>query len=231
MGDYLDLASYKEQRAIKTANLHESTMSNLDELALRNVENFCEDISFMKGRTIGVLQGNHYWRFGNGETSDSIIADYLGAKWLGWFSVIKLIMSQETKRNADFSFSRAVCHGRAGGKLLGTSINQVADMGNVIEGCDVYIMGHDHQRGAFPESKLVPCFNNNTGMLEIKEKLRYYCRSGSFLKAYESGCSGYIVKRLKKPASLGSIEIHLESKRTDRKGEGDRLHKVISVTA
>jgi hypothetical protein len=99
---------------------------------------------------------------------------------------------------------------------MGTSINQVDDLTRIFPIADLYIEGHDHQRGAWPKSVLLP--TNRGG--DIKQKRQFLCRSGSFKKGYCEGVSGYEVGRLLRPSDLGAvvfkISVHRDQRETDR---------------
>lgn len=224
MGDFNDFASSKEQRILSNPELHTETRKALDETIIRNNRRFANEIGFMRGRLIGLLDGNHNWLFRDGKTGSEDLAERMGTKCLGWLShitlKIRIYNSLGTKRykgeGTDMVIVIIACHGKAGGKLMGTSINQVDDLKKIFPIADFYIMGHDHQRFAVPSSVLISGANGSS----IKQKRQFSVRSGSFKKGYCEGVSGYEVGRLLRPSDLGAvvlpISIHRDKMTTDR---------------
>lgn len=205
-GDYNDFASRSEVQKIASSKLHETTYAKFDEIAMKHVQELCREISFMKGNLLGLLGGNHEWRFQNGKTATEEMCERLCCKFLGWVAYIRMgITINDLKRN---TLDIVVCHGRAGGKLVGTSFNQVDDMRQVFPNADIYIQGHDHKKGALPTTTI----NFETVGMEIKPKQRrqWICRSGSFLRGYIDGMESYIVKNVSRALDLGTIRIECE---------------------
>jgi len=223
MGDFNDFASSKEQKALSHADIHDQTRDKFDEIVKRDNRKFAEEISFMRGRILGLLDGNHNWTFRDGTTATQDLCDRLEAPYLGWLAHLTLNLdlynSTGTRRYKGPGGIRIFivpCHGKAGGILMGTSINQVDNLTKIFPIADIYIMGHDHQRSAVPKSILVP---GRCGG-DIKQKRQFLARSGSFKKGYCEGVSGYEVGRLLRPSDLGAIvfgiSIHRDSRETDR---------------
>jgi hypothetical protein len=63
MGDALDFSSTSELRKLQSANLHETTYDRFDRMAMSDIKKFCKKIAHMKGRMVGVIGGNHQWKF------------------------------------------------------------------------------------------------------------------------------------------------------------------------
>jgi hypothetical protein len=224
MGDFNDFASAKEQKALGNADIHDQTRIKFDEIVERDNRRFAKEISFMRGHMLGMLDGNHSWVFKNGKTATEDLCERMNAQYLGWLSHITIDLhlhnstgtSRTKGRPARFRLFIVPCHGKAGGKLMGTSINQVDDLTRIFPIADLLIMGHDHQRYAVPKSILIPGIND----AEIKQKRQFLARSGSFKKGYCEGVSGYEVGRLYRPSDLGAIvfeiSVHRDTRETDR---------------
>ena len=230
MGDEHDLASFSERRALRNANLHESTLHDLDQRALDKCREFVDQHAWMKGRIAFVLQGNHYWRFSSdspddqvrsGQTSTQWVAAQLGAQWAGWLTYCRLFIDAAGS-SSGASIDIVASHGKAGGKLVGTPYNQVAELRGIFPAADIYLMGHDHKRGAVPDSSLYMSYSNATGQGVLKQRRQWMCRTGSYLRGYVPGEDGYIVGRLLRPAELGNIRFEIALLR-QRKGGEDAL--------
>ena len=232
MGDFNDFASSKEQKIIRNSDLHDQTKDKLDEIVKFDNRKFAEEVSFMRGHFIGLLDGNHNWVFRDGTTATQDLCERLQAPYLGWLSHIAISIKLKHGTNkpishstSDISLYIVACHGKAGGKLMGTSINQVDDLCKIFPVADLMIMGHDHQRYAVPKIVLVP---SGGGADDIKQKRQFLARSGSFKKGYCEGVSGYEVGRLLRPSDMGAIVFEISFHR-DRKTGQDR--KITDIKA
>ncbi len=221
MGDFNDFASAKEQKIIKNSALHDQTIDKFDDKVKRDNRRIASEISFMRGKMIGLLDGNHNWIFKDGKTATEDLSERLNTTYLGWLGHITIRLNIHSASTDKFKGNAinlyiVPCHGKAGGKLAGTSISQVDDLTKIFPVADIYIMGHDHQRGAWPKSILIP---GSCGA-SLKQKRQFLSRSGSFKKGYCEGVSGYEVGRLLRPSDMGavvfSISVHRDRKVTDR---------------
>jgi len=215
MGDFQDFMAYGERKRIKSTKLHESTVTRFDRMALSDVTETLDDLWFTKGQWIGLIQGNHTWEFDTGPASGMSSTEYMAkrlkTKWLGDLAYIRLTFKFKN-RNTRCSIDIVAAHGKAGGKLAGTTINQVDDLREIFPVADIYIMGHDHKRGAWPNSTIV--MNSGKNGLVMHQKRQWLCRSGSFLRGFVEDQPSYLVRMLKKPAELGAIELHVRFKRS-----------------
>lgn len=219
MGDEHDYASWTERKKMQTAGLHDSTLRNLDQHSLAACKKTVADYEFARGRILGSLQGNHYWQFVEddeeggeyfaGQTSTEWICEHLGCKWLGAVAFVRLTVQTQPESSKRLSIDIVAAHGvKAGGKLLGTSINQVEDLKAVFPEADIYLMAHNHQRGALPSAVMVA--RSAGAGLCIREKRQWFGRTGSFLKGYVAEKSSYIVQRIARAAELGTIVFKIE---------------------
>ena len=229
MGDYNDFASASEQRSLKTGKLHRETIIKLDGIAERDNRRFANEISFMRGHLIGLIEGNHTWEFLDGRTATEDLAQRMSCQYLGWLNHHTLRISfKNSTRHVNIYI--VTCHGRAGGKKSGTSINQVEDMREIFPIADIYCFGHDHQRGAWPQSVIVPSTSHKTGAAKLKQKRQFLCRSGSFKKGYTPGVSSYEVGRLLKPADLGALLLKISTHR-DVGDRRDHDYLIVDIEA
>lgn len=217
MGDYQDCASTSERTVIRDERLHESTKEILDNHAKGVVKTLANELGFMRGRLIGLIGGNHYFHYQNGDTSDHALCAALGTKFLGVCSLIRLTFRS---RNKSVSFDIMAHHGRGGGNLAGSTFNTVEKMQNVME-ADAYFMGHDHSKGCVPARPRLRLTQGN-GVLSVKERTPVLGRTGSFLKSYEPGTVNYNVDHARSLCSLGWIELDLQIQR-DRKQDNDEM--------
>jgi len=214
MGDYGDFASTTERAAIRHGNIHETTIEKLDDIATSDMQKRAKQFEFMRGRLVGLHNGNHDWSYPDGTCASEKLASVLGCKHLGYSAYTRIVVSGIVKGGGARSFVDIFSsHGKGSGRLVGSPFNTVEQMTRVFHDADVYVMGHDHSKGGIPDTRLYVDFNARTGQLDIKEKVRYYVRSGSALRGYEAGKKSYISKALYKPCSLGFPIVTAEWKR------------------
>lgn len=212
MGDYLDFLAWSDRKKIKNSGLHDESMNRLHAVSMADITAFRRRIEFMKGRFIGMIGGNHDWEFPDGKCGTEKLCESLGCEYLGWLSYIKVRLIKRTSkaRSSGITFDIVACHGKAGGKLPGTSINQVEDLHRLFPAANIYIMGHDHQRGGWPMASMFASIDNyDKHGFTIKEKEQWLCRSGSYMKGYTMGQGGYVASKLKRPSNLGKITIRI----------------------
>lgn len=210
MGDYDDLASTSERRLLNSPDIHESTAKTLEQLYMNNVKAFAKDISFMKGKLVGLIGGNHFGQFADGTSTDNRLANLMECKYLGCNSYIRLIFKPKTRPTVTMKLDIFAHHGRGGGRTVGASMNPVQQMANIAE-ADIYLMGDNHQKGVDFISRLRM---NSTGKtMRLVQRKMLLARTGSFLKAYEDNQSSYITDMNLPPSDLGVVKIELTPRR------------------
>jgi len=210
MGDYDDLASYSERQALLTANFHDSTLMSIEDLSRKRTESLIDEVYFMKGRIIGLLEGNHFGELSNGMSTTQLMCQKLECRYLGVSSFVRLVFVHGTKR---CSIDLWLHHGKGASRLVGGSLNTVQQMGESAE-ADIYLMGHDHKKGIATKTRLV--LNDSKGGLKLSHKKVLYGRTGSFLKGYEPDVPSYVVRAGMSPTDLGVIKIELTPKRVQK---------------
>jgi len=215
MGDYFDFASTSERNILNNPGIHESNIVEFDRAHMQKVNTFIGQVEFMKGRTIGMLEGNHTWKFLDGQTETDKLAVALDSTRLGVAGFMRLTCEyHDCRTNVDI----LAHHGLGGGVLLGSSFNKVEKMQGVMD-ADIYLMGHDHGRGIIPGRPIMWIKSINGGEShDVRERQRWFGRTGSFLKAWEQGKPSYIVDICKPASDLGHIEFLLYPKRTKDDG-------------
>lgn len=218
LGDYDDFASSSERKAIKHSALHGQSIDKLDKLAMRDTIEFSKEIAHMKGRLLGLIEGNHRWDFQDGRTSTQVLCELMGCKYLGDLSFV--VLSGKVHGGTRGNVEILASHGKGGGKLLGSTFNRIEDMGKIVPQADIFLMGHDHKKGAV--SSTVIQFDG----LVMKQKRQWYGRTGSFLRGYEVDQPSYVVDALYRPTDLGTIRFEVEFKRIRKDGD-DKIIKDI----
>ena len=225
MGDYLDSTSTSERECLGniSPNMHDTYRKDLEALQMAKVELVAKELAFMRGRLIGLVNGNHYFEFKSGMNGDQLLAHDLDCKYLGVCSLIRLQFQQGDQFHSVDLF---VHHGMGAARLIGGSLNRVAQMFEGVE-ADVTIMGHDHKRGAVPATPRVYLDNTSIGGLKLKQRETWAVRSGSYLRSYQDGESNYNVDSCRPPCSLGHVEMRVKftHKSTSIAGKRDRHYE------
>jgi len=232
IGDWNDFAAWGDRKKLRNASLHESTIIRLDEGALRDQQSIVDELAFTKDRWVGMIQGNHRWEYTllpdmEGMSSEDYYAEQLNTRNLGDAAYIRLSVSFKTKPSMSRKIDIVTYHGKAGGKLAGTTINQVDDLKRVFPEADIYITGHDHRKVAVPTTTLWAS-SQKKGNMKLTQKRQWLMRSGSFLRGYVEGESSYIVRKMLAPTDLGVVKIKCGFKRDQRDGD-DRTVNDIHV--
>jgi hypothetical protein len=230
MGDYCDGISTSERMVINNGGLHDTTRRSIANMYQKATKTLVNELSFMRGRLIGLLGGNHYYEFGEGSTTDHVLADALGTRFLGVSSLIRIAVKRPTG-NTVVNFDIFAHHGKGGGSTAGGTFNTIEKMAATAE-ADLYLMGHDHKKGCVPghtRIRLTSSPSSRTG-LDIIEHTTWLGRTGSFLKAYEDGRVSYNVDAGRSACSLGWIELDITFVRERRDGRQRYSLNVRSTT-
>lgn len=216
MGDYDDFLSTSEREHIKSG-FHDDSERTLNDVADRNVRRWVNEISFMKGKLIGLLEGNHFYRYESGITTTQMLCDKLNCKYLGTNAFV-LINLRRDKHHCQ-TLKLWLHHGMGAGNTIGASINKVTDMARHGR-ADVYVMGHDHNLFGVVE----PIYDvpHSQTTKNVYEKDIAYIRSGSFLCGRKIGVKSYQVDKNYRPRKRGWATLVVTPTETERRINGKR---------
>lgn len=141
MGDYLDSTSTSEREMLGhiSTKMHETFRHDIEALQVAKVEKMAEELSFMRGRIIGMLNGNHYFQFQSGMNSDQLLCQKLSAKYLGVCAFVRLYFKNGGRHHSRDIFAH---HGAGAARLIGGSLNRVQQMAEGAE-ADIYCVSDD----------------------------------------------------------------------------------------
>jgi len=218
MGDYDDLASMSERVILVDKGLHDDTKWTLDDIYTARLQQFKKEIDFMRGRLIGLIEGNHYGVFSSGGTTTTQeLCNMMKCRYLGVNGFIRLSFIHGSKRTSLDIFAH---HGRGAARLIGSDLNTVEQMVSNAE-ADIYLMAHSHQRNAGKVSRLH--LQNGGDGLVLKDKTMILARTGSFLRGYMPDHQSYVVRGAMKPSDIGYLKIILTPVRETHQEHNKRV--------
>lgn len=213
MGDYLDSTSTTERECLGdiSKKMHETFRNDIQALQHAKIDGFSKQVAFMKGRVIGIVNGNHFFQFQSGINTDQYISENLNAKYLGVCSLIRLYFNFGNTANGSQTqaIDLFVHHGQGASRLVGGSVNRVIQMFEGVE-ADVAIMGHDHKRCAVPSTPRLYLEKDPHEGLRVRQRECWAVRSGSYMASFRDGEINYNVDSCRTPASLGHVEMRIK---------------------
>ena len=158
---------------------------------------------------IGAIRGNHEARIANAYGYDilKLFCKHLKIPYFGLGVVVKIQVGKRTEAGAGNRYWNtylvACHHSRGGGGSLGNSVNAAKKLDNIVTGCDVHCVGHNHQLSQAAKTiyKATP-----TGLTEQRV---IYVSCGSYLDYPDS----YAEEAMLAPGKLGSPRIRFSGER------------------
>ena len=178
VGEPIDLAS-ASQRAIM-GPLRDSVKKEFNDMMRGVVERFVRLIDFTAGQWIGFMEGDHYWQFDDGTTTDQLICSYLGCKFLGDATMIRLTYPEVSMPHPEADCIIYAHHGIGSSRLSGGQLHRIEDLLKFID-ADIYLMGHSHAKVSTPIDKQTV---TPDGVHYHRTKV--IARTGAFMKSYLS---------------------------------------------
>jgi hypothetical protein len=214
MGEYLDFTSTSQREVLR--GLRDSQRRQIDDDRRGDVEKLYKPIETSTGRWLGLLEGDHYYEFLDGTTTDQYLCQLLKAPFLGTSTLFDVRL-KSGRGNNGCTVTIFAHHGSGGGRRRGMHLHRVEDMMTIAE-ADIYLMGHSHSKISDPVDRL---YRTPGGYLYHRTKI--LARTGGFLRgyvgrppqdgpAYKSRGS-YVEAGAYSPSALGGLVLSLGYKR------------------
>lgn len=160
MGDYIDFASPSNRSRLRSAQLYDTAQGVIEDAA-RDLtqEVFDKFLAPTRGRWIGLLEGHHFFEFGD-VTTDMVLADLLKTRTLGTSAFVRI---------EPCGVTLWAHHGQGGGQLPGAPLNKLYHVAAGLEGADVYLMGHTTKIPAVRLSRPRPDWTTNPPSLTHRD--------------------------------------------------------------
>lgn len=204
LGDFVDVASPSNRRALATAGLYDSTEDELDHAAEELVEDLIEVVlAPTVGRWVCLVSGHHFYEFSEGGTSDTLLAKRLGCPFAGTCALVEL----------RFRFGSVyvwVHHGANANvrNPLGKLENEVFPVWDA----DIYLLGHTPVVSAKVKQRVYKC----PDQAELGHREGRLVTTGGWLKSYREDAErrgikrgDYAEMRMLPPATIGAPIIRI----------------------
>ena len=219
MGDYVDIASPSNRRALKSIKLYDTVVSAIEEKANKDVQDFLDIVRGTEGRWLGLLEGHHYVEFADGTTTDTRLAYALQAPFLGNCAFVRLSFLYSDKQRGGLVSATIWCHhGAGGGARAGSPLNKLEPLVIGFD-ADVYLIGHQHKKVAAPLDQI---YMTKSKAPRLAHRTKLIACTGSFLKGYlQNSQSGsrpggtYVERAMLTPVALGGIVVKIRPVHTN----------------
>lgn len=217
LGDYLDVASPSGRQKLAAAGFYDSVLAALASQCDEELEKLKEILEPTRGRWWGLVQGHHFLDYGDGTTTDTRLADWLGCPFLGDSAFIRPRFQDGTVRT---SLDVYITHGTGSGATQAAPLAKLEKVSNGII-ADLYLINHYARRGSVPRDRIGL---NQQGQIEAKTV--HMTATGGYMKGYEQGSKSsgrpqgsYVEKAMMNPTTMGGVLIGMEPRRVRRLGK------------
>lgn len=228
MGDYGDFASPSNRGLLRSlteqGKLYDTAEDILDEGAQEHTEELAEILAPTKGKWLGMLEGHHYWTFGDGSTSDTRLCKLLDAPFLGTCAIVRVVFDAPKHKERPHLHIWAH-HGVGSGQLQSAPLNKLERLANAWEDVDVFLMGHQHKKSTAIIQRLRPRFGLPGGAQKnnrLDHRCVYLAGTGSFLRGYHVGSKrggrpkgGYVEAKMMTPVALGGVVLYVRPRNSN----------------
>ena len=197
MGDIFNVAGRNE----KTSPFHNDT----DEY-----ENAIDFFEPYKSRILGAIVGNHEFRIEDefGINPLQLFCKALNVPYCKYSAVIRFKVGKRHDKNAGNRYFQnyfVYCHHTTGGGgTIGSKLNRVVKLGDIVENCDVLLGAHNHQLAVAPRDVFYPSIQGG-----IMKRRIWYVDCGSYLEYNDS----YAEKNMLVPVKTGSPRIRFSGQK------------------
>lgn len=227
-GDMVDCIAYTDKRFDPDAVAPWVSISDLGKLGKVGMEKARQLFMPIKEKCLGMCLGNHeekYQLHKDQKDLHSWLCTELGVPNLGYSAIFDLVFVRTAKAKQPTlaytapkdmgscqSFRVYIHHGAGAATTPGGKLNRLVQFMNSFR-ADLYFCGHVHDKTARRE----PCLGGNAGCDDIMQFDRLGVISGSYLKTYQKGTTGYGEQKGYRPTSLGAaiVTIHPETRKME----------------
>lgn len=233
LGDYQDFLRTTDRHALRAAAINEDYHRDIDRLINRQVREMAQYIKRkcpkFGDKCIGLVEGNHFWTYRNGETTTQHLCDLLGVSYLQEKAWIRLaVRTSAAGNNTGATGLRILAHHgyNLSGGSPALSLRRLEMRVAPAFDADLILSSHAHQLGV---SKFVVESITDRYDVQLVQKTRILAKTGCF---YDGNCptgsGSYATKALLPPTALGFIRFRV---RIARSGVGvNRGFRGLEIT-
>jgi hypothetical protein len=214
LGDYLDVMSPSGRAKYEAAGFYDSVGAAIGAQCTEELAKLQEILEPTRGRWWGLVQGHHYFDFGDGTTTDTRLAEWLGCPFLGDSAFIRPRFQDGTVRT---SLDIYITHGSGSGQTQAAPISKLEKTSNGVM-ADLYLINHYARRGSVPRDRIKL---NQQGVIE--SYTIHMTATGGYMKGYEQGSrkggraqGSYVERAMMNPTTMGGVLIGLEPRRVTK---------------
>ena len=213
IGDYVDGISPSNRALIMAAKekgqLYDTVLDDLKYMATLRKEEFLAYVEHTAGRWLALLQGHHFFKFGEERdgtpiTTDTEIAEALDTLWVPGDLIVEVTYGDGIKRRIH------AWHGNGGAATAAGVYNKMRK--KEWANADVYVMGHTHTKFAIPGAPRVDVIDPKSAA-GWRQRETWFLNTGSYLRGYMRGRQTYVEAAGYPPSHLGGVRL-----RFDREG-------------
>lgn len=224
-GDYIDLFRATTRKHLQD-NLDPNEAVNVDHRAETLVGQVARRLDFMRGRLIGLGDGNHGWTFRDGRNDTQILADHMGVRYLGVMAAIRITICYHENQRVSLTYLQH--HGTPSGvQTVGGKFNVTDKMARQYD-VDIIATGDDHRKGVTDGiTRIRFVLNQKSGELLPVEYTPMLVRSGAFQRALLPGHANYVIDRNLGPLALGVKAVQVKLRRKQVAGKRSLRFKLL----
>lgn len=212
LGDYGDFLRPSMRAKIGEAIYQDdSARIQLDDIVRGHIKELGNELSFMKGKLVGLNSGHHEWDFKDGTNSTQQLCNQLNTTYLGWssYTVLKISGPSKIKNGKDGSTIALKIYSTHGD---GGSAYNSGDLAHLEKRIAPYWVADLYFRGHSSHGELAPLELNDItvrGEPRLIKKTRWIVNCPGMMCGYTDGLAGYVERKNMPPASLGYIKVEL----------------------
>lgn len=223
-GDMADRNSPSNRQRVRSAGFYDSVLDALQNEAERDVAGILKIIrdEIPEGNWIGMVEGHHYFEFDDGTTTDTRLCHELGATFLGDCAIVQLKFAKDEHTSKIVNIW--VHHGQG----VQHPIIKLKKLSAVMEGIDLFLMGHTPYIEAGVEGRMFP-----TASGKLKHRDIRLAGTGGWLRGYTQNSrrngraqGNYIEQGMMAACPLGGIKIWLKPWKNQH-GAGVKIEVVV----
>ncbi len=211
MGDMADALSPSNRDAWDSARLYDSARDAMQQAAENTQDELESIVDGTQGRWLGLFRGHHYFVYDDGSTTDSRLAAYLKAPFLGDTAIVTALLPKSGRKRAPMVRIWGA-HGNGSGQP-GAALAKIEKTGmRIADNCDAYLMGHYHKAETTRIQRIGVQGGERGGQPTMTSRDIVLACTGSFLRGYTEGsrrgglpAGSYVEKALLSPSSLGAV--------------------------